>query len=104
GVNPKKGDAESFILDSSVINLNSSYLPDYVGGGTDKYTKINAAVINSNNSIFPDHVNNKITWGSVQSIMNIHDERGGYSVTGNSTYTVLGRVEGGVITILSLLP
>lgn len=104
GVNPKKGDAESFILDSSVINLNSSYLPDYVGGGTDKYTKINAAVINSNNSIFPDHVNNKITWGGVQSIINIHDERGGYSVTGNSTYTVLGRVEGGVITILSLLP
>ncbi|EMQ3412063.1 hypothetical protein WE666_002969, partial [Escherichia coli O117:H42] len=104
GVNPKKGDAESFILDSSVINLNSSYLPDYVGGGTDKYTKINAAVINSNNSIFPDHANNRITWGGVQSIINIHDERGGYSVTGNSTYTVLGRVEGGVITILSQLP
>lgn len=104
GVNTRKGAEESFIVNSSVINLNDSYLPNYVGGGNLKYTKLNGAVVNSSNSIFPDHTNNQVTWGSVQSIINIDNEKGRYSVTGNSTYTVLGRVEGGVITILSQLP
>ncbi|MEW7314397.1 hypothetical protein AB1E22_17135 [Buttiauxella gaviniae] len=103
-VNPKRGEKESLIILSSAVDVNCSYLPDYSDGSSPKYTKLDGAIVNSNNSIFPDHSNDRIAWGVVQSIINISDEKGAYSVAGNSTYVVLGRVEGGVITVLSQNP
>ncbi|EOT0986554.1 hypothetical protein ACUWBH_004410, partial [Escherichia coli] len=104
GVNHHDGGVEAVSLESCFISLVSSHFSSYSGGPSSKYIYLNDATANFNGTVIPDNTTDSIRWGSGQSRINKVDSGGTYSITGNSSWTALCRLESGYITVLSVSP
>ncbi|KDU64344.1 phage head-binding domain-containing protein [Escherichia coli] len=104
GVNHHDGGVEAVSLESCFISLVSSHFSSYSGGSSSKYIYLNDATANFNGTVIPDNTTDSIRWGSGQSRINKVDSGGTYSITGNSSWTALCRLESGYITVLSVSP
>lgn len=104
GVNISHDDNESFIIEGGVVNIDSSYIPDFKNGTSVKFLKINNSTINRRNADIPDHTSGRITWGSGFSFMNVTQYNGTFCVFGNSDNNSLGSLVHGVYSVISSLP
>ncbi|EMY7356165.1 hypothetical protein ABCT48_004677, partial [Escherichia coli] len=104
GVNHHDGGVEAVSLESCFISLVSSHFSSYSGVSSSKYIYLNDATANFNGTVIPDNTTDSIRWGSGQSRINKVDSGGTYSITGNSSWTALCRLESGYITVLSVSP
>lgn len=104
GVNISHDENESFILESSVLNIDSSHIPDFKNGASVKFLKINNSTINRRNADIPDHASGRIKWGSDFSFMNVTQYNGTFCVFGNGVNNALGSLISGVYNVISSLP